>query len=73
MSGKNIWNFFHGKALCVKKKKVYATSYKITKIYGMQCTAQEMQSIFSTNNFKWSVISKNFQSLWYIPETNIKL
>ena len=31
---------------------------------------KETESIFH-NNFKWSIILKNFQSLWCIPETNI--
>ena len=33
----------------------------------MYCAAQGIQAIFY-NNFKWSVIYKNIESLHYIPE-----
>ena len=36
----------------------------------MYCTAQEIKLIFC-NNYKWSVICKNFKSLHCTPETNI--
>ena len=36
----------------------------------MYCTAQEIKLIFC-NNYKWSVIYKNFKSLHCTPETNI--
>ena len=38
----------------------------------MHCIAQEIDPI-SYNNFKWSIIYKNIESLCYIPETNIIL
>ena len=38
----------------------------------MYCTAQGIQLLFC-NNFTWSIIYKNFESLCCTPETNIIL
>ena len=44
--------------------------YKIDKIQG--CNVQHREYIFY-NNFIWSIIYKNIESLWGTPETNIIL
>ena len=38
----------------------------------LYCTAQGIESL-SDNNFKWSIIYKNIESLCCTPETNIIL
>ena len=45
--------------------------HKINK-HITSCTTQETEPIFY-NNFKWSIIYKNFESPCYIPETCIIL